>query len=93
MRLEELCLQYLRYRDSIQQLNQLSATHNRSNDFDRLRHFLRDVKVCIDIRGSSRVSKPKARRIRGLIRDVGSHVFDKEGVPTTIRVRIIFQFL
>ncbi|KAE9392432.1 Piwi-domain-containing protein [Gymnopus androsaceus JB14] len=85
MRLEELCLQYLRYRDSIQQLNQLSATHNRSNDFDRLRHFLRDVKVCIDIRGSSRVSKPKARRIRGLIRDVGSHVFDKEGVPTTIR--------
>ncbi|KAJ3912486.1 Piwi domain-containing protein [Lentinula edodes] len=53
-------------------------------EFDKLRHFLRDVKVSIHIPGKA--SKSKGRRaIRNLIRDVGAHNFDRNGVPTTIR--------
>ncbi|KAF5383456.1 hypothetical protein D9757_006175 [Collybiopsis confluens] len=77
MPLEELCARYLRLRDA-RDFRNLSRA-----DYDKLRHFLRDVKITIVSQQHS--SKTKARRIRGLIQDVGSQTFDKQGYTVTVR--------
>ncbi|KAF9075452.1 Piwi domain-containing protein, partial [Rhodocollybia butyracea] len=77
MSLEELCAKFLH----CQNVRDIQRYTSRV-EFDRLKHFLRDVKVTVNIPGKS--SKAKARRIRGLILDVGSHTFDRNGVPTTV---------
>ncbi|KAJ3850180.1 Piwi domain-containing protein [Lentinula lateritia] len=81
MHLEALCAGFLNC-SNLRHLNQLCSASG--GEFDKLRHFLRDVKVSIHIPGKA--SKSKGRRaIRNLIRDVGAHNFDRNGVPTTIR--------
>ncbi|KAJ4473038.1 Piwi domain-containing protein [Lentinula aciculospora] len=81
MPLEALCATFL-HCNNLRQLIQLCSASG--GEFDKLRHFLRDVKVSIRIPGKPSNSKGR-RAIRNLIRDVGSHSFDRNGVPATIQ--------
>ncbi|KAJ3740285.1 Piwi domain-containing protein [Lentinula detonsa] len=80
MVLEELCATFL----GCKNLRDLNERCSSPVYFDKLRHFLRDVKVSIKIPGKTLKSQGR-RAIRNLIRDVGSHSFDRNGIPTTIR--------
>ncbi|KIK51680.1 hypothetical protein GYMLUDRAFT_50405 [Collybiopsis luxurians FD-317 M1] len=76
MSLEELCGRSIGARDA-RELRNVSP-----RNFDKLRHLLRDVKITIEI--PHQRAKTKARRIRGLIQDVGAQRFDKQGFSVTV---------
>ncbi|KAJ3712807.1 Piwi domain-containing protein [Lentinula raphanica] len=80
MTLEQLCMSFFNCRD----VRDIGSRCANQGNFDSLRQFLRDVKISIQIPGKSMKSKGR-RAIRSLIRDVGPHSFDRNGVPTTIR--------
>ncbi|KXN90515.1 Protein argonaute 1C, partial [Leucoagaricus sp. SymC.cos] len=74
-KLEHVSAAYLRV-NNLQQLRRL-----RPDEFQRLRLFLRGVKVTVDI-GSHRSKPPKV--IKDVIQDVGASTFDRDGETVSI---------
>lgn len=58
--------------------------------FQKLRHFLRSVKVTIELEAHKRKS---SRAIKDLILDGSGSTFEKDGKMITVAVSLAFQLL
>ncbi|KAK7472435.1 hypothetical protein VKT23_000550 [Stygiomarasmius scandens] len=76
-RLEDTCADFLNMRDR----RRLHEIRTGSPEFQKLRLFLKGVKVAVEINHSSQ----RERVIKDLVADVGSKEFDKGGVTTTVK--------
>lgn len=74
-KLEHICAAYLRLRN-LQDLRRL-----RNDYFQRLRHFLRSIKVTIEVEAHKNKSP---RAIKDLVLDGSSSTFDKNGITVTV---------